>query len=442
MIKFIFFSIQIIIVLFLSLYLSINNFKVSFEINDFIYIISSSHLFILFIIFFIVMFFFQSFYFKTKFKFKKYKLSRKLISKEKGYNSFVSGMLALANKDFKNAILESNKVANYLDESTSLSLLLKSEIFKVDKQYLKLNDVYEEMIKNESTKNLGYRGLMEQYLRSQDYHHAFIYAEKLFNRNPYVEKIYETLISILIKTNNWQQLITISDKALSKKIIDRNVLDMNKSIAYYEIAKIKQYSDSNESMNLIKKSLKLRKKFPPYIKLYLELLIQNKENNLAKKQFRKFWSEIPHPEFKDIINSLSDNLKIQKSDLVKFLISSNLDNHNSRIFLLENLILEKKWDEARSVIKNLIDANPTKIICLLMAKIEEGDTGDVQKSNAWIMRSKQGLEEKMWICILSKKSQNKWSSISDNGYFNSLEWKQPSMLNSYNDNNKILTYEN
>ena len=65
------------------------------------------------------------------------------------------------------------------------------------------------MIKYKKTENLGYRGLMEQFLRSQDYHHAFIYGEKLFNNNPYIEKIYDTLVNIVVKTNNWQQLIII-----------------------------------------------------------------------------------------------------------------------------------------------------------------------------------------------------------------------------------------
>ena len=62
------------------------------------------------------------------------------------------------------------------------------------------------MLKNKNTENLALRGLMEQYLRAQDYHHAFIYGEKLFNKNPFIEKIYDTLINIIAKTNNWQQL--------------------------------------------------------------------------------------------------------------------------------------------------------------------------------------------------------------------------------------------
>ena len=40
------------------------------------------------------------------------------------------------------------------------------------------------MLKNPNTNLLGLRGLMEQNLRSEDYHHASIYGEKLFQLNP------------------------------------------------------------------------------------------------------------------------------------------------------------------------------------------------------------------------------------------------------------------
>ncbi len=44
------------------------------------------------------------------------------------------------------------------------------------------------MIKSKKTETLGYRGLMEQNLKNQDYHHAFLYGEKLFSINPNIEK--------------------------------------------------------------------------------------------------------------------------------------------------------------------------------------------------------------------------------------------------------------
>ena len=423
-------TVQTSIILILVLAVFNNSFIISFEIKDFIYSVSSTYIFIPLLIFFVLIFLLQTFYFKTKFSFSKFIAIKKLQNKEKGYNAFVSGMIALANKDYKRAILESKKISNHLDDNPSLALLLKSEIFKVEKKYDELSVVYEDMSKNKHTENLGYRGMMEQYLRAQDYHHAFIYGERLFNNNPFIEKIYDTLVSIIAKTNNWQQLLIISDRAFSKKIIDKKIYEENKSIGFFEIAKIKQLSEIEESLKYMQKALKFRKNFPPYIKLYINLLIQNKNYNLAKKSIKKAWNELPHAEYKESILSLAAHLEIEMSELVKYIAGTSYKNEESIILMVEALIESKKWDDARNQIKDLLDVRPKKEVCLLMAKIEEGDSGDVQKINAWTQRAKDGAANNIWICTISKKSQQTWSSVSEAGYFNSLEWRQPIMLDS------------
>ena len=423
-------TVQTSIILILVLVVFNNSFIISFEIKDFIYSVSSTYIFIPLLIFFVLIFLLQTFYFKTKFSFSKFIAIKKLQNKEKGYNAFVSGIIALANKDYKRAILESKKISNHLDDNPSLVLLLKSEIFKVEKKYDELSVVYENMSKNKHTENLGYRGMMEQYLRAQDYHHAFIYGERLFNNNPFIEKIYDTLVSIIAKTNNWQQLLIISDRAFSKKIIDKKVYEENKSIGFFEIAKIKQLSEIEESLKYMQKALKFRKNFPPYIKLYINLLIQNKNYNLAKKSIKKAWNEVPHAEYKESMLSLAAHLEIEMSELVKYIAGASYKNEESIILMVEAFVESKKWDDARNQIKDLLDVRPKKEICLLMAKIEEGDSGDVQKINAWTQRAKDGAANNIWICTISKKSQQTWSSVSEAGYFNSLEWRQPIMLDS------------
>ena len=423
-------TVQTSIILILVLAVFNNSFIISFEIKDFIYSVSSTYIFIPLLIFFVLIFLLQTFYFKTKFSFSKFIAIKKLQNKEKGYNAFVSGMIALANKDYKRAILESKKISNHLDDNPSLALLLKSEIFKVEKKYDELSAVYENMSKNKHTENLGYRGMMEQYLRAQDYHHAFIYGERLFNNNPFIEKIYDTLVSIIAKTNNWQQLLIISDRAFSKKIIDKKVYEENKSIGFFEIAKIKQLSEIEESLKYMQKAIKLRKNFPPYIKLYINLLIQNKNYNLAKKSIKKAWNELPHAEYKESILSLAAHLEIEMSELVKYIAGTSYKNEESIILMVEAFVESKKWDDARNQIKDLLDVRPKKEVCLLMAKIEEGDSSDVQKINAWTQRAKDGAANNIWICTISKKSQQTWSSVSEAGYFNSLEWRQPIMLDS------------
>ena len=171
-------SLQIIIFILLSFWIVNNSFLISFEIGDLIYSLSSVTILIFLFVFLLIIFIVQTTYFRTKFQFLKFKLKNNINKKERGFNAFVNSMIALANKDFKTAIKNSYSVDKFLGSKSSINLLLQSEIYKVEKKNKNLNLVYEEMCKNEKTQNLGYRGLMEQYLRSEDYHHAFIYGEK------------------------------------------------------------------------------------------------------------------------------------------------------------------------------------------------------------------------------------------------------------------------
>ena len=441
MLKFFSITVQIIFILCIILLLFNYAFVVTFEINDFQYSVSSVYFFIILLIIFFITFLLQNYFFKIKFKISKYKLNKNISIQEKGYDSFLNGMIAIANKDYKKAMLESKKTTNYLKHKSGLSLLLESEVYKVEKKYEQLSLVFEKMSKNKQTENLAYRGLMEQYLKSQDYHHAFIYGEKLFNNNPFVEKIYETLVNIIAKTNNWHQLLNVSEKAYSKKIIDKKTYQINKSIAYFEIAKIKQFSDSKEALNNLKIALSFRKYFSPYVKLYLEILLENKNFNSAKRYLRKVWGETPSSKYFQSIINTSKNFNISILDLTKYVIAND-KSEESKVLLTKALIDESKWEEARSEINTLLDVQPTKQVCLLMAEIERGDDNDIQKFNSWKLRAKSGAEDKMWICVVSKQAQDDWTALSYGGFFNSLEWTRPPMIGQSFDKNESLIYDN
>ncbi len=45
------------------------------------------------------------------------------------------------------------------------------------------------------------------------------------------------------------------------------------------------------------------------------------------------------------------------------------------------------------------------------------------------MRSQNAISQNIWICQITNQTQLEWSSISESGYFNSLVWSAPKMLN-------------
>ena len=428
MLRFLIISLQLILLLSITFFLILNSFNISFDIGDLSYNFSSNLLVIAFVILIFIVVLINFIYFKTKFVFQKYSYVKKLTRTQKGYDFFVDSMIALLNKDNKSATNSARKMKGILKEDTSLNLLLQSEILKIEKKFDELNNVYDLMIKNNKTKTLGYRGLMEQSLKQQDYHHAFIYGEKLFLLNPKIDKLYQTLLNVIAKTKNWNQLINITDRAYSNKIIKKEEANENKSIALYEIAKIKMKSDFKEAIKLIEKAISLKGNFSPYIKLYTQILFTNNNNFKALKVLKKYWNQTPNSLLRLSITEVLKENKINEIEFIQRLISKNQNNEESKKILIDFAIYFNNWSVARDNIKGLIGSNPSREICLFMSEIELGEFNDIQKSEGWKLRANNTGSDYYWVCKITNNPQKNWSALSDSGYFNSLEWIQPKML--------------
>ena len=428
MLKFLIISLQLILLLSITIFLVSNSFNISFDIGDLSYNFSSNLLVIALVILILLVFLINFIYFKTKFVLQKYSYIKKFKRAQKGYDFFVESMIALHNKDNKAAINSARKMKGVLKNDTSLNLLLQSEILKIEKKSEELNNVYDLMIKNNKTKTLGYRGLMEQSLKQQDYHHAFIYGEKLFLLNPKIEKLYQTLLNVIAKTKNWNQLINITDKAYSNKIIKKEEANENKSIALFEIAKIKMKSDAKEAINLIEKAISFKSNFSPYIKLYTQLLFSTNNNNKALKVLKKYWNQSPNNLLRSSITEVLKENKINEIEFIERLISKNQNNEESKKLLIEFAIYFNKWSIARDNIKGLVGTNPSREICLFMSEIELGEFSDIQKSEGWKLRATNAESDYYWVCKFTNNPQKNWAALSDSGHFNSLEWIKPKML--------------
>tara|TARA_Y100000590_G_scaffold468628_1_gene652222 strand:+ start:15099 stop:16418 length:1320 start_codon:yes stop_codon:yes gene_type:complete len=428
MIKIISLTFQLLLILFIALLVVNNTFVVSFEINDLIYSFPSPYFLGFLLFLFVFIFVIQSIFFRIKYKINKYKTKKLLDKQKKGYDYFTRGMVAIANKDYKKAATISLKLNKFLTNDKSLFMLLRSEVLKKTKDFDQLKITYNEMVNNTFTKELGEIGLMEYYLSVQDYHHAYLYAESLFLKNPQIDKLYPNIIQIVSKTKNWSQLLNISKKAYEFNIISKETYNEHKSIALYEIANIKFQSDIEESLKLMKEAISLRGFFTPYVKFIVSLFIQNNNITDVKKLLNRAWNNNPSSELRNFVVDISLQLKL---DVVKFISSfKNIKNpiYQNQMLKTQAYISNQKWLEAREQIKNVMTEKPSKEICDLMAMIEIGENNDIAKSKSWKMRGDSANVKNCWICTITNQPHKEWSSVSKDGYFNSLEWKQIPML--------------
>ncbi len=426
------FVLQFLILIIALTFIFTNPFIISLDIGNLKYSFSSNLLSVVFISFISLLYLAFYLFFRSRLSLGKYFLKNKYNKIEKGYLHFVDAMIAVANKDNKTALKSHKKMVSYLKDDQSLSLLLKAEVLKIEKKFPELNNIYEDMIKSKKTETLGYRGLMEQNLRNQDYHHAFLYGEKLFSINPNIEKLYNTLIFIAAKTKNWNQIVLLSDKAFVHKIISKNDLNENKSVGFYEIAKIKYDSDIKDSLKNILKALDLKKNFPPYVKLHLEIIAGLNDKRNLKKLIKKYWSLNPSSLLRSIIIKILNDNDLTEIKFINEIINNNASEEESKKLLIYFAIKNSNWDVARKNISGMIGVNPSKDICYFMSDIELGENNDKQKSDAWIMRAENSSIEDTWICRISNQTQDEWSALSNSGNYNSLVWTTHKMLRQNN----------
>ena len=119
-------------------------------------------------------------------------------------------------------------------------------------------------------------------------------------------------------------------------------------------------------------------------------------------------------------------------NFINQIIKNNINNDESKKMLIFFSIKKLDWKLAREKIVGLIGSNPSREICLFMAEIELGQNNDKQKSDSWIMRSEGSINKNLWVCSITNKSQEEWSSLSDSGYFNSLVLSNSKMIKNNN----------
>ena len=160
------------------------------------------------------------------------------------------------------------------------------------------------------------------------------------------------------------------------------------------------------------------------------------EISRINKVIKKYWNSNPNSSLRRIISEFLKKNKMGNLENIRSIIKGSRDDKESKKLLVDFAIHNGEWSLARSNVNGLIKFNPDREVCILMAALEMGEFNDIQKRDAWMLRAENSNLDEIWICQITNISQNNWSSVSESGHFNSLEWRRPKMLGS-----KILNDE-
>ena len=95
--------------------------------------------------------------------------------------------------------------------------------------------------------------------------------------------------------------------------------------------------------------------------------------------------------------------------------------------MAELYIAAEQFPQARRVLGNLVDTDPTTRSITLMAAIERGEGSNDAIVQGWLTKMLTAPRGPQWLCEKCQNIHSEWTPTCKNcGAFDTLEWKRPS----------------
>lgn len=338
---------------------------------------------------------------------------------KQAYRDLMQGFSALAGADVSYAKKLADRAEKAL-EAEPLVKLLQAQIAVVAGKPVDAEKYYAELAKTESSRIVGYRGLISQALASNETERALKLAEDLQKLNPNSHWANGAIIDLALREQDWRKAEAYVEKARKADAITRDEAREKLAVIYYFYAKqMLGTNDSDRVIEHLHKALKYNSNFLPALILLAEIYLVTEEFKKAEKLIETVWKTQTHPMLAEVYEKICDKKNPEKK-LKKFerLYKINSQDVDSVATYAAIAIKLKQPELAKQVLEKILQKIETKKLCALMGMV------DPQKN--WNEREKAAKADKNWVCELTGVQYANWQAFSGSGFFNTIVWDFPS----------------
>ena len=365
-------------------------------------------------------------------------------------SQLTQSMIALANGDHANA----QKLA--LKASTDQKALPLKTFLLAQSAYIAQNDFeakkqYAELLDFEETRLYALQQLSKMALQNGQEAKAIEWLHQAEEIAPKASWIYKQKLDLFIQTQQWDSALKACHKAREKKAISQDESFSIIAAIYCQFCQQSlQKGHDDLSWQWIEKALYFTRKFvtknkpfaPAYL-LYVHCLQEQNQHKKALKIIEEAWRTSPNPHFIEALHKIQkDKPTISRFDIIKKLTAQNPLHSESIIALMQAYYDENLWGKARQTGLDGIEngCQDTRLF-ELMKKIEivefpETDTTFVQEK--WQEKAKFGTVAS-WSCQNCGTIYSNWQAVCSHCHsFKVIDWQslrsQQRVMKPNNDN--------
>ena len=343
----------------------------------------------------------------------------------RGYKAVTEALMSLAAGEGRQAMTKAAKAEKLL-EAPQVTNVITAQAAELIGDQKMAEAAYKRLLKDDSTRFVGIRGIMKQKLSEGDTDTALKLAEKAYALKPKHEEVQDTLLKLQAEHHDW----TGARKTLGTKLrtgtLPRDV--HRRRDAVLALSEAKDVLDSGKSIEAREAAIEANKLSPDLVPASIMAargFIEKGKPRMATRILKKTWESQPHPElavaFAEIVPEEDPKARLKRfGELTKI----QPENPETKMLLAELNIAAEDFPAARRALGDLATSDPTARSLSIMAAVERGEGADEAVVRGWLAKAVTAPRGPQWVCENCGSIEPTWSPVCSNcGAFDTLSWR-------------------
>lgn len=345
-------------------------------------------------------------------------------NQELGRTALSNGLMAIAAGDVRGAERATQEARRRLPDQP-LTKLLRAQAAQLKGDRTAARQIFQEMTDAPATRIAGLRGLYIEAEREGELVAAHQIAERARVEAPSAPWAARALLRHQTAAADWDGALATLSGSTDGRIIDKRTARRQRAVILTAKALAKEDGEPDVARQAALEAHDLAHDLVPAAVVAGRLLTRQGDVRRASRVLEAAWKAGPHPEVADAYlharsgDSAGDRLK-RAETLARLRPHADEGKHA----VARAAIDARAFQRARDMLTPLVTTRPTQKALMLMAELEEAETGDRGRARGWQARAVYAPRDPAWTAdgiVLEE-----WAPVSPTtGALDAVEWKVP-----------------
>jgi HemY protein len=346
--------------------------------------------------------------------------------RDRGYQALSTGLIAAGAGNALLARKMSLRTRGLISaDQEPLIHLLEAQAALIEGKHDEARKKFEQMAEDPETRELGLRGLYMEARRLGANEAARQYAEKAVEHAPYLPWAAQATLESRSQAGRWDDAIRLLDQQRMANILEKPQAERWKAVLLTAKANDRLEGDPKGARDDAMAALKLAKDFVPAAVIAAKAWLREDNVRKAASTLEGVWKLGPHPEIAGAyIRARSGDSTVDRLKRAEKLEAMRPNNVESLLAVAQAALDAQQFKKARAKAEAAARMQPREAVYLLLADIEEAETGDQGRVRHWMAQALRAPRDPAWVAdgFVSEK----WLPLSPvTGRLDAFEWKAP-----------------